>query len=114
MQKIVVRISCVHRFLLALLFVCISSLAFSLMLIVMTFEVGLLFAASIGLGTGAWIFHTFVKMPELPKGFKFSQGKRGDYMPNPDPCCSPSTLAGEDDKKDTSRELEVADQVQSN
>lgn len=63
------------------------------MLIVMHFEVGLLFSAVLGLGLGTFLLHNFVKMPQLPAGYSFSEGKRGDYMPNPDPCCGPATIA---------------------
>lgn len=56
------------------------------MLVVMTFEVGLLFSATIGLGLGNFITSK-IKLPELPNNTKWSK-KRGDYEPNPDPCCS--------------------------
>ena len=57
------KISVLHRLLLALVFFVVSVLAFCLMLIVMTFEVGLLFSASLGLGLGVFIFRTFFKLP---------------------------------------------------
>lgn len=72
------------RVLLSLLFAVTSSLAFVLMLIVMAFEVGTLFAATIGLGLGTFIFG-LIELPEPREGIVFK--KTGDYDPNPDPCC---------------------------
>ena len=57
------------------------------MLVVMTFEIGLLFAISLGLAVGNLIFPMMIKMPELPVNTKLTE-KRGNYEPNPDPCCN--------------------------
>ena len=62
------------------------------MLIVMTFEVGLLFATSLGLGLGTFLTMTLFKLPELPANCEPTE-KSGDYSPNPDPCCSAISLA---------------------
>ena len=56
------------------------------MLVVMTFEIGLLIAVSMGLAVGNTIFSMMIKMPELPPEAKLTE-KRGNYEPNPDPCC---------------------------
>ena len=55
-QKVKIQLTCLNRLALSLLFSVISFLAFSLMLIVMTFEVGLLFSATIGLSVGNNLF----------------------------------------------------------
>ena len=58
------------------------------MLIVMTFNVGLLIASTLGLGIGSLFFNSICKMPKMPFFAVFNAGKKGDYEPNPDPCCS--------------------------
>ena len=55
-QKVKIELTCLNRLTLSLLFSVISFLAFSLMLIVMTFEVGLLFSATMGLSIGNLLF----------------------------------------------------------
>ena len=55
-QKVKIEATWLNRLALSILFSVISFLAFSLMLIVMTFEVGLLFSAAMGLAIGNLLF----------------------------------------------------------
>ena len=61
------------------------------MLVMMTFEVGLLFAAALGLGLGKFII-CFIKLPKpLESDPAITIKWKRDmvvYEPNPDPCCS--------------------------
>ena len=61
------------------------------MLLVMTFEVGLVIVTPLGLGIGNLIF-SFCDFKELPKNVIWT-AKHGRYEPNPDPCCH-KTIAG--------------------
>jgi len=54
------------------------------MLVVMTFDVGLLISTGLGLGLGNFIF-SFFEHSDLPEGLEWK--KTGNYEPNPDPCC---------------------------
>ena len=56
------------------------------MLVLMTFEVGLLFAGSVGWGVGKLLF-MYVEVPEMPDGVEWKEESRDKYEPNPDPCC---------------------------
>ena len=53
----------------------------------MTFNVGLLIAPTLGLAIGSLFFNSICKMPKMPPFAVFTE-KKGDYEPNPDPCCS--------------------------
>ena len=54
--KITVKLNCLHRICLIILFLVTSTMAYALMLIVMTFEIGLLVSVSLGLFAGAILF----------------------------------------------------------
>ena len=61
------------------------------MLVLMTFEVGILFAGALGLGLGKFIL-CFLELPKplesnssISVKWKTSQDL---YEPNPDPCCN--------------------------
>ena len=60
--------------------------AFNLMLLVMTFNVGILFAAVTGLALGLFVFN-LVELPDLPAQYKFVEGK-SMYNPKSDKCCN--------------------------
>ena len=60
--------------------------AYFLMLLVMTFNVGILFAAVSGLAIGLLIFN-LIELPQLPLQYKFVEGK-GFYSPKSDKCCN--------------------------
>ena len=62
------------------------SAAFNLMLLVMTFNVGILFAAVIGLALGLFVFN-LIELPALPTQYKFVEGK-AMYNPKSDKCCN--------------------------
>ena len=57
-----------------------------LMLLVMTYNVGILFAAVSGLAFGLLVFNMF-DLPQLPLQYKFVEGK-GFYTPKSDKCCN--------------------------
>ena len=69
-----------------LLFAVASLLAFSLMLVVMAFEVGVLFSAALGLASGSFLFNLIV-IPQTNDA-SITIVKQGNYEPNPDPCCN--------------------------
>ena len=81
-----VRISCLYRLLLTAIYMIMVTGAFGLMLLVMTFNVGVLFAAVSGLAVGLLIFN-MVPLPELPLQYKFVEGK-SMYNPKSDKCCN--------------------------
>ena len=72
------------------------------MLIVMTFNVGLLIASTMGLGIGSLFFNSIFEMPEMPPFAIFTE-KKGDYEPNPDPCCSKADASSLVVKRRTSK-----------
>ena len=84
-QIITIKLTWLNRLALMLLFSTISFLAFCLMLVVMTFEVGILLSAAGGLSLGNMVFQ-LVELPQLPSNVHWT-AKRGNYEPNPDPCC---------------------------
>ena len=57
-----------------------------LMLLVMTYNVGILFAAVSGLALGLLVFN-MLDLPQLPLQYKFVEGK-GFYTPKSDKCCN--------------------------
>jgi hypothetical protein len=73
------------------------------MLVVMTFNVGLLISATMGLGIGSLLFNTLVELPQMPQNVILTE-KRGDYEPNPDPCCSKAEMTIIVSKKDKTQE----------
>ena len=84
--KILVDLSLGNRLLLLLCYVVMLLLAFCLMLLVMTFNVNILFVISLGLAIGHLITQ-FLTMPELPAHYKQLAGS-GAYMPEADNCCN--------------------------
>ena len=56
------------------------------MLLVMTYNVGVLFAAVSGLAAGLLVFN-LIEIPQLPLQYKFVEGK-GFYSPKSDKCCN--------------------------
>lgn len=71
-------------------------LAYCLMLLVMTFEVGILFMLCIGLTTGHLIFFDLIGLPKLPDCYKQLPGS-GAYLPEADNCCCSVMNDGCDD-----------------
>jgi len=99
---VTVKLTWFQRFLLAFSFAVTSLVAFSLMLIVMTFEIGILMAASLGLGLGTLACNSLFELPKLPENCQWTQ-KRGDYTPNPDPCCCAISITAQKKQKNTSK-----------
>ena len=83
---VTVKLGWIQRVILSLLFAVSSVLASCLMLIAMTFELGLLFAVSLGVGAGKLVFTMLIQLPKLPPNYLWSA--KGNYLPNPDSCCS--------------------------
>ena len=81
-----VRISCGNRLLLTVIYMVMVSSAFFLMLLVMTYNVGVLFAAVVGLALGLFVFN-LIELPDLPDQYKFVEGKTM-YSPKSDKCCN--------------------------
>jgi len=61
-------------------------LAFCLMLLVMTYNTGVIFMLCTGLSLGHFAFK-MIGLPELPSYCKTVAGS-GAYMPEPDNCCN--------------------------
>ena len=81
-----VKIGCGYRLLLTFIFMIMITGAFLLMLLVMTYNVGILFAAVSGLAVGLFMFN-LVTLPELPGHYKFVEGK-SSYNPKSEKCCN--------------------------
>lgn len=81
-----VQISCLNRLLLTLVYLAMVTLAYFLMLLVMTYNVYLLVAAVAGLASGNLLF-SLLSLPQLPLQYKFVEGK-GFYSPESDKCCN--------------------------
>lgn len=61
-------------------------MGFLLMLLVMTFNIGVIFMACLGLTIGHFIFVQSIRQPKLPSFYKQLAGS-GPYLPNADNCC---------------------------
>ena len=61
------------------------TLGFLCMLLVMTFNVGVLLAVTLGIMTGHFMF-TFIGQPALPNQYRRVAGS-GAYLPEADNCC---------------------------
>ena len=75
-----------NRLLLTMIYLCMITLAYFLMLLIMTFNVYLLFAGVGGLASGNLLFN-LMDLPKLPLQYKFVEGK-GFYSPESDKCCN--------------------------
>ena len=71
---------------LTLLFIGMLIVGYFLMLMVMSFNVGVIFMISLGLGVGQFIFE-LIGLPSLPSQYRQIAGS-GAYMPVSDSCCN--------------------------
>ena len=79
-------LSAASRVGLTLLLICMCLVGYFLMLLVMTFNVGVIFMISLGLAIGQLGFE-IIGLPELPPQYKQIAGS-GAYMPMADNCCN--------------------------
>ena len=80
-----VQINIIYRLILSFVYMAMVTLGFFLMLLVMTFNVGVIIAAIAGLFAGNVLFG-MIPLPKLPLQYKFVEGK-GFYCPESDKCC---------------------------
>ena len=94
MPKILVDLSLASRLVLTLCYLCMSLLAYSLMLLVMTFNYPILLMLCLGMASGHLVF-AIVGLPELDSRYRQVAGT-GSYMPEADNCCTKvETMCGE-------------------
>lgn len=91
--RILVDLSLGSRLLLTTLYIVMAVLGYCLMLLAMTFNVGVLFMLCIGLMIGHLIFFDLIGLPKLPECYKQLPGS-GAYLPEADNCCCTVTNEG--------------------